>query len=208
MWNRAAPLRLPAPAQDVLLALFVTVMQVQGTMIRNAGEVVQRPLSDLGYLGYALLIVSGLVIAGRRRWPVPVFVTTALASLVYYGVDFPDGPGWLGLFVALYTLAAYGDGRRSLMITGVGVTVLTVVWLAAATGIEPRAAIGWVFFRIGVSVMSVTLGESVRSRRVIAAEAQERAELAERTREEEAGRVSTQSDCGSPVRSTTPSRMP
>ncbi|MDP9869083.1 MULTISPECIES: sensor histidine kinase [Streptosporangium] len=186
MEHRAAPLRLPAPAQDVLLALFVTVMQVQGTMIRNAGEVVQRPLSDLGYLGYALLIASGLVIAGRRRWPVPVFVTTALASLVYYGVDFPDGPGWLGLFVALYTLAAYGDGRRSLMITGVGVTVLTVVWLAAAADIEPRAAVGWVFFRIGVSVMSVTLGESVRSRRVIAAEAQERAELAERTREEEA----------------------
>ena len=34
--------------------------------------------------------------------------------------------------------------------------------------------------------MSATLGESVRSRRFIAAEAQERAELAERTREEEA----------------------
>ncbi|MFE0154449.1 sensor histidine kinase [Nonomuraea sp. NPDC059007] len=122
----------------------------------------------------------------RRRWPVPVFLTTALASLVYYGLDFPDGPGWLGLFVALYTLMAYGDGRRSLVIAGAGITVLTVVWLVAAAGIEPRAAIGWVFFRIGASVMSAALGESVRSRRVIAAEAQQRAERAERTREEEA----------------------
>ncbi len=186
MERRVVSLRLPVPAQDVSLALFITVMQVQGTIVRNAGEVVQRPLTDLGNLGYVLLIVSGVVVAVRRRWPVPVFVTAALASLVYYGLDFPDGPGWLGLFVALYTLAAYGDGRRSLVIAGVGTSVLAIGWLVAAADIEPRAAIGWVFFRIGASVMSAALGESVRSRQVIAAEAQERAESAERTREEEA----------------------
>jgi signal transduction histidine kinase len=72
------------------------------------------------------------------------------------------------------------------MIAGVGITVLTTAWLIAAADIEPRAAIGWVFFRIGASVMSAALGESARSRRFIAAEAQERAEWAERTREEEA----------------------
>jgi len=186
MGHRAGSFRLPVLAQDVLLALFITVMQVQGTVVRNAGEVASRPLSDLGYLGYVLLIVSGVAVAVRRRWPVPVFVTAALASFVYYSVDFPDGPGWLGLFVALYSLAAYGDGRRSLVTAGVGITVLAVVWLVAAADIEPRAAIGWVFFRIGASVMSASLGESVRSRRVIAADALERAELAERTREEEA----------------------
>ncbi|WP_250572536.1 sensor histidine kinase [Nonomuraea sediminis] len=186
MEHRVMSLRLPAQAQDVLLALFITVMQVQGTIVRNTGEVVQRPLTDLGNLGFGLLIVSGVVVAVRRRWPVLVFVTAALASSVYYSLDFPDGPGWLGLFVALYTLAAYGDGRRSLVIAGVGTSMLTVVWLVAAADIEPRAAIGWVFFRIGASVMSAALGESVRSRQVIATEAQERAELAERTRDEEA----------------------
>src|SRR5215470_967570 len=122
-----------------------------------------------------------------RSFPLRVVAQdVALASLVYYSLDFPDAPTWLGLFVALYTLTAYGDGRRSLMIAGVGTAVLTIGWLVAAAGIEPQAAIGWVFFRIGASVMSAALGESVRSRRVIAAEAQERAELAERTREEEA----------------------
>lgn len=186
MEHRVVSLRLPVPVQDSLLALFITVMQVQGTVIRNAGEVASRPLTDVGYLGYVLLILSGVVVAVRRRWPVPVFVVAALASLAYYGFDFPDGPGWLGLFVALYTLAAYGDGRRSLVTAGAGITVLAACWLAAAADIEPRAAIGWVFFRIGASVMSVALGESVRSRRVIAAEALERAELAERTAEEEA----------------------
>ncbi|MFG2169125.1 sensor histidine kinase [Micromonospora chersina] len=178
------PLRVVA--QDVALALFITVMQVQGTVAKVAVDGAPRPLTDLGNLGFALLALSGLVVAVRRRWPVPVFVTTALASLVYFSLDFPDGPGWLGLFVALYTLTAYGDGRRSVAIAGVGTTVLAVGWLVAAADIEPRAAIGWVFFRIGASVMSAALGESVRSRRVIAAEAQQRAELAERTREEEA----------------------
>src|SRR5499427_4013041 len=186
MEHRARSFPLRVVAQDVALALFVTVLQVQGTVAKVAAEGAPRPLTDFASLGYVLLVVSGLVVAVRRWWPVPVFVTTALASLVYYGLHFPDGPGWLGLFVALYTLAAYGDGRRSLVIAGAGIAVLATGWRLAAVHIEPRAAIGWVFFRIGASVMSAALGESVRSRRVIAAEAQERAELAERTREEEA----------------------
>lgn len=192
MRHRAALLRLPALVQDVLLAALVTVMQVQGVQgtaaaeAASAGEGSARALTDLGDLAYVLLIISGAILAGRRRWPVPVFLTTAIASLVYYSLDFPDGPVWLGLFVALYTLTAHGDGRRSILIAGVGITVLATGWLMAAADIEPREAIGWVFFRIGASVMSAALGESARSRRFIAAEAHERAEWAERTREEEA----------------------
>ncbi|MGI5417605.1 sensor histidine kinase [Actinomadura luteofluorescens] len=186
MERRTGTFSLRAVTHDVLLALFVTVMQVQGTVARVAAEGATRPLADLGDLGYALLVASGLALLVRRRWPVAVFAVAALASLAYYGAGFPDGPGWLALFVSLYTLAAYGDGRRSLVIAGSGITVLAAVWLYTAADIEPRDAIGWVFFRIGASVMSAALGESVRSRRVIAAEALKRAELAERTREEEA----------------------
>jgi signal transduction histidine kinase len=185
MKRRVVPFRLPVLAQDVLLGLVVAVMQVQG-MLAKPAEVGSRPLTDLGHLGYVLLVVSGLVLVVRRRWPVPVFITAALASLVYYTVDFSDGPGWIGLFVALYTLTAYGDGRRSPVIAGVGITVLATGWLIAAADIEPRAAIGWVFFRIAASVMAAALGESVRSRRAVAAEALVRARQAERTREEEA----------------------
>jgi signal transduction histidine kinase len=177
--------RPPDLVQDILLGVFVAAMQVQGTLAKPA-DIGSRPLADVGHLGYVLLAVSGLVLIGRRRWPVPVFLTTALASLVYYAVGFSDGPGWIALFVALYTLTAYGDGRRSLTLAGVAVTALAVGWLVFAAGIVPRAAIGWVFFRIAASVMAAALGESVRSRRAIAAEALERARQAERTREEEA----------------------
>jgi len=177
--------RLPPLAQDALLGLVVAVMQVQGLLAKPA-DPGSRPLAELGHLGYALLIVSGLALVGRRRWPVPVFATAALASLLYYAVGFSDGPGWIALFIALYTLTAYGDGRRSLVIAGVGIAVLATGWLVAAADIEPRAAIGWVFFRIAASVMAAALGESIRSRRAVAAEALERARQAERTREEEA----------------------
>lgn len=188
MLDRVTVFRPPAWAQDVLLALFIAVMQVQGTVVRNSGEpeAVLRPLSDLGHLGYILLVVGGAVVAVRRRWPVAVFAATALASLAYYALDFPDGPGWLGLFVAIYTLTALGDGRRALVTAGAGIAVLAACWLIAAADIEPPAAIGWVYFRIGASVMSAALGESIRSRRFIAADALERAERAERSREEEA----------------------
>jgi signal transduction histidine kinase len=185
MRRPAVPFRLPVLAQDVLLGLFVAVMQVQGNIAKPA-ELGSRPLTDFGHLGYVLLIVSGLVLVVRRRWPVPVFITTALASLMYYSIDFSDGPGWIGLFVALYTLTAYGDGRRSLAMAGVGITVLATGWFIAAADIEPAAAIGWVFFRIAASVMAAALGESVRSRRVVAVEALERARQAEQTREQEA----------------------
>jgi signal transduction histidine kinase len=183
--SRAAPFRLPVLAQDVLLALVVAVMQVQGSLAKPS-DIGARPLADPGYLGYLLVLVSGLVLAVRRRWPVPVFLASALISVVYYALDFSDGPVWIGLFVALYTLTAYGDGRRSLQIAGGGIAVLAICWLLAATDIEPKPAIGWVFFRIAAALMAAALGESVRSRRAAAAEALERARQAERTREEEA----------------------
>jgi signal transduction histidine kinase len=175
-------IRVPVLAQDALLGLFVAFMQVQGNLAKPLG-VGARPFSDFGHLGYALLVVSGLVLAGRRRWPVQVFLATAAVSLVYYAAGFSDGPGWIGLFIATYTLTAYGDGRRSLAIAGVGITLLTTGWFIASVGIQPPAAIGWVFFRIAASIMAAALGESVRSR---AAQALERARQAERTREEEA----------------------
>jgi signal transduction histidine kinase len=185
MRRPAVPFRLPTLAQDALLGVLVAAMQVQGTLARPMTEG-ERPLSDFGQLGYVLLIVSGLVLVLRRRYPVLVFVAATVTSLAYFGFDFPDGPGWIGIFVALYTLTAYGDGPRTLRIAGVGLTVLAVGWLLSAIDIEPQAAIGWVFFRIAASVIAAVLGESVRMRKVIAADALERARQAERTREEEA----------------------
>jgi signal transduction histidine kinase len=180
-------LRLHDQAQDIALAVFVALMQIQGTQ-RVATDQELANLDPLGSWAHSvLLLVSGLVLAVRRRWPTTVFAVVAAASLVYYSAGYPDGPGWVALFVALYTLTAYGDGRRSLRIVGGSLAVLTVVWLLTAD-LTPNTEAGWVFFRIGTAIMAAVLGESVRMRRVLAAEAHERADRAERTREEEARR--------------------
>lgn len=182
----AAPLRWRAWTQDIAIAGFVTLFQLQGTdlLARPAG--VDR-LANHAHLGYLLLATSGLSLLVRRRWPVAVFTVVAAISVVYYTAGYPDGPAWLSVFVAFYSLTAYGDGRTSLVIAAAGKLVLLVVWLMTAD-LTPFSAAGWVFFRIGAVVMAASLGESVRARGVLAAEARQRAEEAERTREEEARR--------------------
>jgi signal transduction histidine kinase len=169
--------------QDAVIAGFVTVMQITGTQ----GTASAPDVADLDPLGSASLTVSGLALVVRRRYPATLFGALVALSIWYYAAGYPDGPGWVSLFVATYTLTANGDGRRSLRIATAGIVVLAPAWVLTGD-LEPRAEAGWVFFRIGVVIMSAAFGESVRSRRVIAAEAQERAERAERTREEEAQR--------------------
>lgn len=178
-------LRLPAWVQDVALAVFVAAAQVRGTLFTAAEEHVVRALAEPSLAGYVLLAGSGLVLAVRRRFPTAVFLVVAAVNLTYYAAAYPDGPTWLALFVALYTIVAYGDGRRSLWLVLSGLGVLTVGWLVTAD-LHPLTSAGWVFFRIGTSVMAAALGESVRTRRVITEQALARAERAEREKEREA----------------------
>jgi signal transduction histidine kinase len=93
----------------------------------------------------------------------------------------------VAFFIAAYTLTAHGDRPHSLRIAIVGLVVLTIAWIVTADTSDP-ARLGWLMFRIGTAVMATILGESVRMRRVLAAQAVERAERAERTREQEARR--------------------
>lgn len=177
-------LRLPAMVQDILLAVFVAYFQIRGTLLVGVGDPA-RSLAQPHQVGYVLLAGTGLVLLARRRCPVVVFAALAAASVGYYLAGYPDGPGWVSLFIAVYSLAAYGDGHRSLQIIGATLVGLSVVWLLTAD-LSPLNTSGWVFFRIGAAVMAAALGESVRSRRVIAEQATERAERAERTKETEA----------------------
>ncbi|HEX6685478.1 MAG TPA: sensor histidine kinase [Candidatus Limnocylindrales bacterium] len=178
--------RPPTAVQDSMLAVFIGLMQVQSTLRIAEDQGIELSFGDHAVMG-PLLFGSGLILAVRRRWPLTVFCVVAAVSVVYYGVGFPDGPGWIALFVAVYTVTAYGDGARSLRFAVIGLGALTVAWLFAAD-LSQNERLGWLFFRIGTTVMAITLGESVRMRRVFAAQAHERAERAERTREQEAQR--------------------
>ena len=187
MTPNASRVRLPAWAQDLALGLLVAAMQLVGTHRLALEQPAARPLGQPGGLGWAILAVSGLVLLERRRWPAAVFLLTAALSAVYYTAGYPDGPGWIALFVAAYTINARGDGERSVRLVGWVVIVLTAVWLLEAN-LSPLLGAGWVFFRIGTLITAAVLGDMLRARRVVAEEALERAERAERTREQEARR--------------------
>jgi signal transduction histidine kinase len=183
----ATRLRLPVQVQDAVLAVSVALFQLLGTYRATANQPGAHPLGDPAGLGYLLLAAGCLILPVRRRWPVAVFLTTTAIGLVYYAAGYPDGPAAIGLFVATYTLTAQGDGRRSLQIVAAGIALLAVAWLLVGD-LQSFNPAGWVLFRIGTAVMAATLGESVRGRRVLAAEAVERAERAEQTKEAEARR--------------------
>ncbi len=187
MASIATRLRLPVQVQDTLLAVSVALLQLLGSDRAAGNQPGTRLLGDPDGLGYLLLVAGGLILLVRRRWPVAVFLITTAIGLVYYAAGYPDGPATIGLFVATYTLTAQGDGHRSLQIVAAGIAVLAVGWLLAAD-LESFNPAGWVFFRIGTAVMAAALGESVRGRRVLAAEAVERAARAEQTKEQEARR--------------------
>ena len=102
---------------DAALAVAVAAFQIRGTLLVTPGQADIRPLIEPALAGYLLLAAGGLVLLGRRRLPTSTFLAAAAISVAYYLAHYPDGPSWVGLFIALYTLTAHGDGRRSLATT-------------------------------------------------------------------------------------------
>ena len=58
----------------------------------------------------AITLVAGsaVVLAGRRRYPVPVLAAVFALTLAYFVVGYPNGPIWLPLVIAYYTAVACG----------------------------------------------------------------------------------------------------
>ncbi|GII59751.1 two-component sensor histidine kinase [Planotetraspora thailandica] len=132
----------------------------------------------LDLFGYALLAAGGLVLAARRRAPVPVLVVTGLCAVGYQAAGF-DVPAVAYLF-AVY--AAVRAGRRTITVA-VSVIMLAVLPLAAlASGLhdtgeafaQARGAL-----ELAWLIAAGAAGEALR-------QAERRAEEAERTREETA----------------------
>jgi len=125
-----------------------------------------------------------LALLTRRRWPYPTLVICLGVGVVYLALGYPHGPALFPLVVALYTVAV-GEPRRSVTAAaGVAATAALIVmgglsgahsWINTATVSAP----GW-------TAAAVFLGWAVGNRRAFVAEIQDRAERAERTREEQA----------------------
>jgi signal transduction histidine kinase len=182
----APPARRRALAADVLLAVGVAAIQVLGCWGSERVGLGRSPdWRPLDPLAFALLVAGPAALLFRRRWPARVLAVALACGLAYGARTYPEGPSQLAIYPALWTVALTLPRRTA--------------WVAA--GGTALAVAGSELFQYGDTMFdgeplyaAVTVfaalwwGEAVRARRAYVAELRDRAERAERTREEEARR--------------------
>jgi signal transduction histidine kinase len=179
--------RVPARrwVADALLAATVGAVNLAVAVTADTAGTGRVPWRALDALGFLLLALGPLALVARRRWPFGVLMVAEAVSLAYSARTYPEGGTGLTVFVALYTVAAME--RRRLVVAATAATValavVTEVSFYRATMFEGEPLYGAI-----VMLAAVFLGEAVRNRRAYVAELRDRAERAERTREEEARR--------------------
>src|SRR5829696_5075290 len=185
--SRGAPLaRGRALAADVLLVVGVAAVQVLGSWASERVGIGRSPAwRPLDPLAWILLVAGPLALLVRRRWPAQVLAVTLSCGLAYAARTYPEGPSSLAIYPALWTVALTSP-RRTAWVAAGGTAVAVAgaeLFLYGDTMFdgEPLYAAATVF-------AAMWWGEAVRARRAYVAELRDRAERAERTREEEARR--------------------
>ena len=161
---------------DAVLALGVAVLAVAITLMGGEGT---RP----DHLSWMLLLAGHVPLVWRRRSPLVALLGVVACMAPYYAFDYNPALPVPAIVLALYTVAATGTVRRTLL-TGVAVLGPTLIsnGLTNSEGaLESLEISGWI-----IAVLFV--GIAVRYYRLYVASIVERAERAERTREEEARR--------------------
>ncbi len=129
---------------------------------------------------FVLVLLTTLPLIVRRCWPVPVFATIVTAALVagLFDHNAVAGPA---VIVALYTVAAMSE-RRDAVVAAAVVVLITVTLTLVFAGRD------WWFdsiFLTGLIAAALALGLYAATRRAYLAELHDRAERAERERDQQ-----------------------
>ncbi|MFF8603518.1 sensor histidine kinase [Streptomyces sp. NPDC015232] len=179
---RAHPL-----AFDAGLALAVLAAMVLGSFTDPHGSPDGPTFGDRAptATGVLLMLLGAAALVFRRRRPIPVLAATTAFALVELIGDTRPAPVTMSAVIALFTVAARTD-RPTTWRLGLA-TMGALTFAAMVFGPTPWYAqenLG-VFAWTG---MAAAAGDAVRSRRAFVDAIRERAERAERSREEEARR--------------------
>jgi signal transduction histidine kinase len=180
--------RVPARrwVADALLAAVVGAVNLAVAVTSDTAGTGRTPWRPLDALGYLLLALGPLALVARRRWPLGVLAVVEAASLAYSARTYPEGGTGLAVFVSLYTVAAME--QRRLVVAAVAAVTVALAVITELTFYRETMFEGEPLYGAVVMLAAVFLGEAVRNRRAYVAELRDRAERAERTREEEARR--------------------
>ncbi|MFI1863560.1 sensor histidine kinase [Streptomyces jumonjinensis] len=180
-WLRDHPL-----AFDGALALIVLISMVIGSFAEPNGEHgpefgTRTPAAR----SVVLMVLVAAALIARRRSPMRVLVFTSVLSVVELGFGDPSAPVAMAAVVALYTVAARTDRPTTWRVGLLTMTGLTgTAMFFGSTPWYTQENLG-IFAWTG---MAAAAGDAVRSRRAFVDAIRERAERAERTRDEEARR--------------------
>ncbi|MGW0820030.1 sensor histidine kinase [Streptomyces sp. NPDC002845] len=161
---------------DALLAVALAALATAVALLGNHGL---RPDA----LGWTLLLAAHVPVVWRRHRPVVALLMVVACVAPYHALDNNHTAPIPATMVVLYTIAATGTVRRTLL-TGAAVLGVTLILNALTNPDGVREVLrifGWV-------VAVLFCGIDVRYYRQYVASIVERAERAERTREEEARR--------------------
>jgi signal transduction histidine kinase len=187
-WQR---FRARAVAVDVALSVLLAVLLVLGSLGESrpsdpahkiaAGQLV--PAAP--FFAYGLVLVACLVYIWRRRWPFSTLLLSAAAALIYTALGYVDGSIVVAPMIGIYNLATRAPARQAIAAAAVITAALTTFSsefgafgsLGGPTNVIPFEA-----------AAALLLGLAVANRRAYVASVEDRAERAERSREEEARR--------------------
>jgi len=165
-------------------AIAVGLLVVALTTGSDIGEFRSEPDA----LNVFFIVVMTLPLAVRRLYPVAVFVVVVLAWGADRALDYPGTLATLGVVLAFYTIGAELSRKRSWRIGGMAAILIVAFTLFGAAILESVGTAA-VFSTIISTVTPLLIGREMHERRQHVDELRERAELAEREREEEARRA-------------------
>ncbi|MGW7430880.1 sensor histidine kinase [Streptomyces sp. NPDC054861] len=178
---------LASLAFDAGLALAVLVCMVVGSLADPHGSPNGPTFGDRtpDTTSVLIMVLGAAALVLRRRAPLPVLAFTSAVTLVELVTDDTPAPVAMSAVVALFTVAARTDRPTTWRVGLATMAALTcAAMLFGPTPWYAQENLG-LFAWTG---MAAAAGDAVRSRRAFVDAIRERAERAERTREEEAGR--------------------
>lgn len=183
VWSRV---RTRPALHDAVVALATAVVLLSITL-----SVALRASDSAIAVPAGLVVLTCLPLLAGSRWPVPVVLVTAALDVTRLFLIEPDFQKTYptATVIALYVMAAHTGRRTAWRVAGAVVLALTAVALFVRPGVDNLP------MNLGVlpwTCLPVAISDGVRSRREVLAAATERAERAERTREEVALRRVTE----------------
>jgi signal transduction histidine kinase len=144
--------------------------------------------SIAGYVvAFGFAVGFGALLLAARTWPLPVLIVTAVGILVYYALDLPPIGLAAPIAAALYVAAERGHVRWAVAVAGF--LLASSVGVRLAEGDDAAIVLGLdLGSEVALMLAVVALGDAVRSRRALRAEAARQAVAAEEERRREAAR--------------------